>query len=89
MKHPGCIAVLLAWSLIGTGCQTAPKGKPLTELTEAEQVAYNQTAPMGKPGEPGVEFEDVLKTAGAVMVFLPILVWESLAWGGTQISTGK
>lgn len=85
------IAFLLMLCLALTACQTAPQGKPLTELTEAEQIAYNQHAPLEKPPEPGnrIDAADVMKTVGAIIVFIPILVWESLAWNGPQFSTGK
>ena len=74
-----------------TACRTAPQGKPLTELTEAEQIAYNQNAPIEKSPEPGshIEAADVMKTVGAIIVFIPVLMWESLAWSGAQLSTGK
>jgi len=74
-----------------TACRTVPQEKPLTELTEAEQIAYNQHAALEKPKAQGssIEFVDVVKTAGVIIVYIPILVWESLAWNGTQFSMGK
>lgn len=76
-------------SIAVTACRTVPQGKPLTELTEAEQIAYNQHAALENPKEPGVEFSDVMKTVGVIIVFIPVLMWESLAWSGAQFSTGK
>lgn len=85
------IVFLLMLCLALSACQTAPRGKPLTELTEAEQIAYNQHAPLEKPQAPGsrIEAADVMKTIGAIIVFIPVLMWESLAWSGAQFSTGK
>jgi hypothetical protein len=88
-KRALCLVFGLALGFAFTGCQTAPQGKPLTEMTEVEQIAYNQHAPMEEPREPGTDLGDVMKTVGTVIVFIPVLIWESLAWGGAQISTGK
>lgn len=89
MRRILLVASLGLGLLAGTACRTVPQSKPLSALSEAEQIAYNQTAPLEKPQEPGVELADVMRTVGAVVVFIPVFIWQSLAWGGAQISTGK
>jgi hypothetical protein len=88
-KHMVAAGLSLALWFACTACRTAPHGKPLTEMTEAEQIAYNQHAPMDEPREKGTDFVDVVAMVGAVVIIIPVFLWQSSAWGGAQISTGK
>ena len=72
-----------------TGCQTAPKARPLTELSDAELIEIAKYGPVEKPREKKYDWSNALKTVALVIIFLPVAAGYSLAESGSQISAGK
>ena len=89
MKYCVYYFLIILMCIICTGCQTAPKTKPLTELSDAELIEIAKYGPVEKPKEKEYNWTDVFKTIGLVIVFLPVMAVESLAAAGSQISVGK
>ena len=73
------------------GCQTAPKGKPLTELTEAQQIEMYKYAPLAEAGKSPPDLGDILKTTGTIIICIPVALFYSMAQSGYtgQIHIGK
>ncbi len=66
-----------------------PKSKPLTELTEAEQIELFKHAPADKPNEKGYDWDNVYKDTALVIVMIPVCLFYCLAQSGAHFSTGK
>ena len=74
---------------LSTACQTAPKPKPLSQLSEAEQIEIFKYAPPAKAGKKGYDWDNIYKDTAIVVLCIPLVVFYALANSGTQISTGK
>lgn len=85
LLHP----VLVMLLLLNTACQTAPKPKPLSELSEAEQIERFKYAPVNKPAEAGYNWDNIYRDTAMVLLAIPVIVVQGLAASGAHFSTGK
>ena len=75
--------------LLNTACQTAPKPKPLSELSEAEQIEMFKYAPVDKPAEKGYDWDNIYRDTAMVLLAIPVVAVHCLAASGAHFSTGK
>jgi hypothetical protein len=83
LLHP----VLVMLLLLNTACQTAPK--PLSELSEAEQIERFKYSPADKPAETGYDWDNIYRDTALVLLAIPVVVIQGLAASGAHFSIGK
>jgi len=91
MKYSLRIFVIVLACFACVACQTAPKPKPLTELSDAERIEmYRYGAlPIKNTKQKSEDRNSAAIATGEFFLYLPLLVWYCLAGGGGQISVGK
>jgi hypothetical protein len=81
------VIVLLSVAL--SACQTAPRQKPLTELTEAEQIELYKYSPADKPAEPGYDWDNIYRDTALVILAIPLFVVYCAAQSNYHFSVKK
>ena len=89
MKRAVSTALAIAVVFLGTACHTAPKAKPLTELTEEQQLQMYMYAPAALPEKKGYDWDNIYRDTTLVLLCIPLLVIEGLAQSGAHFSSGK
>lgn len=70
------LTLILAVCFGQIGCQSKPKGKPLTEYTDAELAYYYQNASVEKPKDPGYDWSNIGVDTAKFILMVP--VWLAL-----------
>ena len=89
MKTAFRLVTILAMCFCCVACQTTPKGKALTEMTDEEKRAVYLNGPIQAPQKEHHGSKTALAVVGAILLAMPIMVMAGLAGSGAQIHTGK
>lgn len=80
MNHPFRVAILTVTCFACVAGQTAPKGRPLTELSDDEKRALYMNGPVGAaPIEEKKFWKKTVVITTTVCVLVPLIVLQSLA----------
>ncbi len=89
LKRSILISLIVLLSISLSACQTAPRQKPLTELTEAEQIERYKYAPADKPTEKGYDWDNIYRDTALVLLAIPMVALYCAAQSGVHFSVKK
>lgn len=85
------VLVLVCFSCVA--CQSTPKTKPLTEMSDEEKKAVYMYGPVGDAPKEKSHVKKALTTTGAVLLILPFVLLigyvTNAAAEGKQVHVGK
>jgi hypothetical protein len=89
MKRLFRLIVILVMCFSCVACQTTPKTKPLTEMTDEEQRAVYMNGPIATPQKEHHALNTALGVVCAILIAIPIVYVTNLAASGKQVHVGK
>jgi hypothetical protein len=84
MKNHFRLLLVMVMCVSCVACQTTPRSKPLTEMSDAEKKAVYMYGPVGTPKKEHSSTKKALAITAAVVVTIPLIIWAGLAASGSK-----
>ena len=89
MKRYTSKTVLIFVCVACVACQSAPKTKPLTEMTDDEKRAVYMYGPISAPQEEHKGISKALVVTGEILLLIPMGYLLGMAAASQQVHTSK